>query len=227
MRQQWSRLVPLLRLKPLPPSQVHSSAASAQWVMDLPRDVIAALNQAASDSDLTAKATLLSQIADVLACDVSSASSGFLNEFAHLNAELLAQGEKERVIDRQRAKLADLDVAKDELRKQIAIAKKTLTAVEVQRMQKKLEEMNSKFHEEHSAAKTLERQAVGLGYSEDISDDRMRKLQARELALKQEVEELQKEVSPFEGIEATNEAFRDKIRQVSYDIENLACDFAT
>lgn len=195
-------------------------------LMDVSLETMTAVVQAVlgpgfNDPELHQKAGLLAQVADVLKCDPASARNGFLNELLDLNADLLAQTEKQKVIERQKDKLKELDAAKDELKKQLSISKDSLSESEISRLKKKIEDLNRRFHAEHKAIKAAEKQLEDVGYKDELSDARLNKLMTREADLRQEVSQLKEQVAHFEGVEATTASFMAKIADMRIRIENI------
>lgn len=194
--------------------------------MDLHKDVMSAVNhavlgQALNDPELQHKAGILAQIADLLKCDPASARTGFLNELTDLNADLLSQTEKQKVIERQKAKLQELEEAKSLIRKQIAHANAHLSKAETQRLRKKVDELNAKYHTVCTTSKAVRKRLDEMGYTEEISDARFSRKKAQAEALEQEIRELDKEVGQFEGVHASDEAVRAKIADMRIRIENF------
>ena len=196
-------------------------------IMDLPKDVMLAVNQAVlgqalNDPDLHHKAGIMAQIADLLKCDPASARTGFLNELMDLNADLLSQTEKKKVIERQKAKLQELEEAKVLVRKQIDHANANLTKAEIQKLRKKVNELNSVYQTVSATSKAVRKRLDDMGFSEDISDARFNRKKVREEALQQEISELEKEVAQFEGVAASDDSFRAKTAELLIRIENFS-----
>lgn len=200
--------------------------------MDVSKETMTAVVQALlgtafNDPELHQKAGVLSQIADVLNCDPTAATTGFLNQLLDLNADMLSETEKQKVVERQKKKLAELDQAKDDLKKQIAVSSSTLSKSELARLKKKVDDLNKKFRVEYTTAKAAEKQLSDMGYTENISDAQMSKWMTREADLQQEVSQLQTQIGQFEGIEASNAGFRAAIADMRLRIENIGSLYDT
>lgn len=201
---------------------MNSSAAS---------EVMSAVNQAILgqhivDPDIVHMAGMLSQVADVVKCEsAASAGNGFLNELSDLNADLLSQSEKQKVIAKQEEKLKELAKAKILVKKQLSQAESNLSKSEIEKLMTKVQDLNRKFTAEHSAAKTAKKKLDEIGYTPDISQANVKRLERRIEDLESEINALEEELSPFEGVEATNADFRAKIAEMTAKIEDIGSLF--
>jgi chromosome segregation ATPase len=195
--------------------------------MDITKEVMSAVNQAVlgeaiSDPELNHMASILSQIADILKADPASAETGFLTELMDLNADLLSQSEKTKVINKQTETLKELDEAKAKLRKLISQAKSHYTKEEVNRLKTKLDSLIKKYTALAETDKSLRKKLHEIGYSESISESRFKEKKLQAALLEQEVSDLREEVKQYEGLEASDESFRAKIAEMRIKIENFS-----
>lgn len=195
--------------------------------MDITKEVMSSVNQAilsdaVSDPELTHMASILSQIADILKCDPASVKTGFLNEMMDLNADLLSQSEKKKVIDGQSERLRELEEAKTQLRKLISHAKTHLTKTELNRLKNKVADLQKKHTSLVTSQKSVRAKLDAIGYSEDISESRFKQKKIQMAILEQEVSELADEADQYEGVDASDEAFRAKISEMRISIENFS-----
>ena len=197
--------------------------------MDASKDVASGvvatiLGQAAHDGELSLKAGLLAQVAELLKCDAASASDGFLEELLDLKADLLSQAEKQKVIAKQKAKLEELEGVRELLRKQTVQSSVSLTKSEVLRLKKKTDELVHAYNQAHAASKAAQKRLDDIGFTADISDASFRKWEARVGALQQEVTDLEEQDALFDGLEPTNAAFKSRITELEIRVSSLFHD---